>query len=340
MAKTAETISKYLSLSEQIGSGKFTPLYLLYGEETYFIDSLVQQLENAILPEAERSFNQSVLYGRDIKINDLMGMARRYPMMSKYQVILVKEAQDCKDWEKMLPYFESPLDSTILILAYKNAKPDKRQATWKPFQKHTQYEAEKMRDYQIKDWIPEFVRRKGRSIDRAAVDMIVDFLGADLTVIHNELEKIFITVKEDFIRSAHIEANVGLNREYNVFELQSALGQRNFNRSVQIAHQIAARAEKGDIMRMVPVLFSFFSKILQVHAMKSVPDERELARQLGVNPFFVKDYLLAARNYKGNDLERVFSSLKYLDLRLKGVHRGSAEDGDLLIETVLTILKN
>jgi DNA polymerase III subunit delta len=339
MAKTADTIANYLNLSDTISSGRYSPLYLFHGEESYFIDSLTHQLEDSILPEAERSFNQSVIYGKETKPNDLIGMARRYPMMSKYQVIVVKEAQDMKDWDKLIPYFENPLESTILIFGYKNGKLDMRQKAGKTLAKHTVYLADKLRDYQIKDWIPEFVRRKGRSIDRGAVDMLVDYLGADLPQIHNELEKIFVTVKEDFIKSSHIEANVVMNREYNVFELQAALGQKNFNKSIQIVHHMAGRSEKGDIMKVVPTLFGFFSKLVQIQAMQG-KSEIEIANAVGVNPYFMKEYLLASRNFKPMELEKVFNHLKFLDLRLKGVHRGTCEDGDLLIETVVNILKN
>jgi DNA polymerase-3 subunit delta len=339
MAKQSGTIDNYLSLVKQFEAGKWAPLILLQGDETWFIESLTQLLEAKVLSEGEKSFNQNIVYGKEIKANELLGMVRRYPMMSNYQLVMVKEAQDIKDWDILLPYFESPLQSTILVLAFKNGKMDSRTKAYKAMAKGIAYTAEKLRDYQIKTWLPQFCHLKGKSIDQAAVDMLVDLLGADLNLIHNELEKIFITVKDEFIRAHHVEINVGFNREYNVFELQSALGQKDFNRSIQIAHQMSVRAERGEIHRIVPVLYGFFNKVLSTLQMAGKNDQ-ELAAELGVNPFFIKDYRTAARNYNLTDVERAIGQIKFLDLRLKGVHRGAAEDGELLVEAVLGILKH
>lgn len=339
MAKSADTIDSFLKLQDKIRSGNFSPIYLLQGNEPYFIDSITQLLEQSVLPEAEKSFNQSVVYGKELKMNDLLSMARRYPMMSKYQVIVVKEAQDMKEWEKFESYATNPLDSTILVINYRNAKFDKRSKTGKALTKYEFFEAEPLRDYQLKQWIPQFVKNRGRTIDSPAVERLIDLLGTELSVIHNEIEKLFISVKEDFIKLNHVDHHVGMNRTYSVFELQNALGQKNFNKSIQIAHHMADNIERGELLMMTTVLFKFFSKVLQVHG-AAPGNDYELASKLGVNAFFVKDYLAAAKNYRPMDLERVFNHLKLLDLRLKGIHRGSAEDGDLLIETVVNILKN
>lgn len=268
-----------------------------------------------------------------------MGMARRYPMMSKYQVIILKEAQDLKEWDKFEAYANQPLDSTILVINFRNAKFDMRLKTGKALSKYEVFLSEPLRDYQLKLWIPQFVKNRGRTIDAPAVERLIDLLGTELGVIHNEIEKLLLTVKEDFIKVAHVDTNVGMNRTYNVFELQNALGYKNFNKAIQIAHHMAANIERGELLMMTPVLFKFFSKVLQVHS-AGTGSEYELASALGVNAFFVKDYTAAARNYRPVDLERVINHIKLLDLRLKGIHRGSAEDGDLLIETIVNILKN
>lgn len=339
MAKGADTISSFLQLQKKIQEGVFSPIYLLQGAEPYFIDAISDQLEESVLPESERSFNQSVVYGKELKMNDLVSMARRYPMMSKYQVIIVKEAQDLKDWDKFESYANNPTDSTILVINYKNGKMDKRQKTGKVLQKYEVLETEALRDYQLKQWIPQFVKIKGRTIDGPAVERLLDLLGTDLSVIHNELEKLFVSVKEDFIRLNHVDHHVGMNRTYNVFELQNALGYKDFNKSIQIAHHMADSLERGELLMITTVLFRFFSKVLQVHGAPA-GNEYVLASHLGVNAFFVKDYQAAARQYRPADLERVFNHLKLLDLRTKGIHRGSAEDGELLIEAVVNILKN
>ena len=339
MAKQSGTIDQFLSLSKRFASKDWAPLILLQGEETWFVDALTTIIEEGVLTEAERSFNQTILYGKETKPNELAGIVRRYPMMSNYQLVVVKEAQQLENIETLLPYLEAPLPSTILVLAFKNAKMDSRTKPFKAISKGIVFTADKLRDYQVKTWIPQFCHLKGRSIDNAAVDMLVDLLGADLILIHNELEKMFITVKDEFIRQHHVEQQVGFNREYNVFELQSALGMKDFNRSIQIAHQMGVKAERGEIHRIVPVLFGFFNKVMSTHYLAGKSDQ-ELASELGVNPYFVKDYRTAARNYNLNSLENALGQIKFLDLRLKGIHRGSAGDGDLLVEAVLAILKN
>lgn len=339
MAKTADTLSNFNTLQKKISSGDFSPVYLLHGDEPFFIDAICNQIEETVLPEAERSFNQTVIYGKEVKMNDLVGMARRYPMMSKYQVIIVKEAKDLKDWDKLEGYVNQPLESTILVLCHKGGKLDMRSKTAKAISRFDVLTSEKMRDYQVKAWLTERVKASGRSMDPSAVEMLIDFVGEDLTTVNNELEKLFITVREDFIKVSHVEANVGVSRKFSVFEFQKALGQRNFNRSVQIAHHMATDMGKEDYYPLIAMLHKFFSKVTQVHYLP-VKQDNAIAQALGVNPYFVADYSLAARNYRLQDLELVFNELKLLDLKLKGVHRGSAEDGQLLIEMVVKILKN
>ncbi len=338
MAKTADTSSSYSALQKKIKSGEFSPIYLLHGDEPYFIDAICKQLEESILPEAERSFNQSTVYGKEVKMNDLVSMARRYPMMSKYQVILVKEAKELKDWDKLEAYLTQPLESTVLVFCHKNGKLDMRSKVAKLISKYEVLLSEKLRDYQIKTWISEQVKLKGRSMDAVAIELLVDFVGDDLSSINNELEKLFIAVKEDFIKASHVEANVGNSRKYSVFEFQKALGQRNFNKSVQIANQMAIDLETNDYFPIIAMLYKFFTKVMQVHFANAKSDT-DIAAAIGVNKFFVGDYTLAAKNFQVADMEKVFNELKLLDLKLKGVHRGGAEDGQLLIEMVVRILK-
>ena len=339
MAKLSDTIANYLDLRRKIQGKQFSSVYLLHGEEVYFIDALTDLIEESVLPESERSFNQTILYGKEVKIHDLISMARRYPMMSQHQVIIVKDAQDIKEFDKLMSYLENPLPSTVLVCAFRGSKMDMRTKIGKQADKFGgAYYASKLRDYQIKDWLPEYLRQKGRSSDGAAIQMLVELLGADLPLIHNELEKLLITVKDEFIRPVHVESNVGFNREYNVFELQSALGLKNFNKAIQIAHHMSARAEKGEILRMVSNLHGYFGKILLVQQMPGA-SKGEVASTLGVNPFFVEEYMIAAKNYSPGDMERAFNQIKLLDLKLKGVHRGGASDGEILIETVLGILR-
>jgi len=339
MAKKAATIESFVRIDEEISSGNFSPVYFFLGDETYFTDYLTTKIEKSVVPEEARSFNQTILYGKETNGNDLVSIAKRYPMMSDYQLVVVKDAQDLKDADALVSYLENPLQSTVLVMAYRKSKLDKRSKLAKLASKYTFAEFIPLRDYQMKDWLPVFAEKHGRRIDSDGIQRLIDLIGANLSKIHNELDKIFATVKDEFIRDIHIEEHVGFNREYNVFELQKALGDRNFNKAVQIAHQMSATMEKGEMMRTLPVLHKYFSNVLLTHGLGNISDS-EIASKLGVNPYFVRDYLTAKRNYSVLNLEGVLNKLKYLDLRLKGVNRGAATDGDLLIETVVGILKS
>ncbi len=337
MAKKASATELFLQYEKEIRTGKFAPIYVLYGEETYFIDKVTQLLEQNVVPEESKSFNQHIHYGKELSCNDLIAMCKRYPMMSDFQLIVVKDAQDIKDMEALTSYFEKPLTSTVLVLAMRKGKLDMRSRLAKAASKHKITEFAPLRDYQMRDWLPVFAESKGKRIDIDAINRLIDLIGADLTKIHNELDKIFATVSDDFIRVKHIDEHVGFNREYNIFELQTALGGRNFNRAIQIAHQMSATMEKGEMMRNVVVLQKYFSNILLLHGMNGA-DKFEIAKVLGVNPYFVDEYMKAKSLFNMLDLENVMNQLTYLDLRLKGINRGAASDGDLLIETVVKIL--
>ena len=337
MAKKASATELFLQYEKEIRTGKFAPVYVLYGDETYFIDKVTQLLEQKVVPEESKSFNQHIHYGKELSCNDLIAMCKRYPMMSDFQLIVVKDAQDIKDMEALTSYFEKPLISTVLVLAMRKGKLDMRSRLAKAASKHKITEFALLRDYQMRDWLPVFAESKGKRIDIDAINRLIDLIGADLTKLHNELDKIFATVSDDFIRVKHIDEHVGFNREYNIFELQTALGARNFNRAIQIAHQMSATMEKGEMMRNVAVLQKYFSNVLILHGMNAA-DKFELAKVLGVNPYFVDEYMKAKSLFNMLDLENVMNQLTYLDLRLKGINRGAASDGDLLIETVVKIL--
>jgi DNA polymerase-3 subunit delta len=309
MAKKASATELFLQYEKEIRTGKFAPIYVLYGEETYFIDKVTQLLEQYVVTEESKSFNQHIHYGKELSCNDLIAMCKRYPMMSDFQLIVVKDAQDIKDMEALTSYFENPLTSTVLVLALRKGKLDMRSRLAKAANKHKITEFAPLRDYQMKDWLPVFVESKGKRIDIDAINRLIDLIGADLTKIHNELDKIFATISDDFIRVKHIDEHVGFNREYNIFELQTALGSRNFNRSVQIAHQMSATMEKGEMMRNVVVLQKYFSNVLLLHGMNAA-DKFEIAKVLGVNPYFVDEYMKAKSHFNLLDLENVIKQLR------------------------------
>lgn len=338
MAKKASATDLFLEFEKEISVGRFAPIYILFGEETYFIDRITQLLEDKVVPSESKSFNQNILYGKDVSASDVAAISKRYPMMSDYQLVVVKDAQDLKDLESLVSYFENPLNSTVLVLALRKGKIDMRSKLAKVASKHRIAEFAPLRDYQIKEWLPKYADSKGKRLDSDAINRLIDLIGADLSKIHNELDKIFASLNKDFIKVQDIDEHVGFNREYNVFELQTALGSRNFNKSIQIAHQMAKTTEKGEMIRNLAVLHKYFNNVLLLHGMAG-QSKNDLAKNLGVNPYFVDEYVKAKSLYSILDLEKVMNQLKYLDMRLKGINRGSASDGDLLIETVVAILK-
>ncbi len=337
MAKSTETVPVFQKILSEIQSGQFSPVYTFHGEETYFIDALCAELESRVVSPESKSFNQTIVYGKEVSANDIIGMSRRYPMMSEYQLVMVKDAHDLKELEPLIVYLEKPLPSTILVLAFRKGKLDMRSKFAKLASKYTEGNFPKLRDYQIKEWLPVFAKSKGKVLDTESILRILDLIGADLSVIQNELEKIFVMVKDEFIKVQHIDEHVGFNREYNVFELQNALGSRNFNKSIQIAHQMGVRMKAGELILITSVLYSYFTKILALHSIPTT-SKQQIAQSLGVNVFFVDDYLRAKSNYSLSYLDWVINQLKLLDLRTKGIHRGAATDADLLVETVVNIL--
>lgn len=334
----AKTVTDYLNLQKKIEAGQFAPITLLQGDTSHFIDELCDAFEKHALQPAERSFNQSILFGKEVKMLDLISMARRYPMMSRYQLIIVKEAQNLKDWDSFLSYAEKPVPTTILVFCYKGGKMDMRSKTAKAIQKYSVFTSDKLRDYQIKEWLPLYAETKGKHIDKAAVEMLVELLGDDLSLIHNELSKVLINVKEQLIRVNHITENVVHNRDYNVFELQNAIGTRNTQKVLQIAHHMAGKNDRGELPRSVATLYGYFSKIVNLKSLQGL-SKSEIAKQLGVVEFFVGDYMTAAGNFNILELENALNHLKTLDLKIKGVHRGSATDRELFIDTMINVMK-
>ncbi len=334
------TTIKFDQIIGDISRRKFTAVYLLEGEETFYIDEITKVLEEKVLQPEEKSFNQTIAYGKDISPLDIKMAARRYPMMSEYQLIIIKEAQNISDIDQLEDYLENPMTTTILVLCYKGKKVDKRKKVGKLFSKFTHFTSERLRDYEVIPWIEKYVRAKGRNIDAKAVQLIGDFLGNDLGKIANEIDKMLINVKQDvaIITEQHIEHNIGISKDYNVFELQKAIGQKNFNKAIQITNYFAANTKQHSIIPVIANLFSFFSKIYTYHHIKSKP-KKEIALSLGINEFFIDEYRQASVNFHPAIIEQIFGYLKYYDLRSKGVNDTGTDEGQLMIEMVVKILR-
>ncbi|MXV51441.1 DNA polymerase III subunit delta [Pedobacter sp. HMF7647] len=339
----------YQQIISDLKSRKFKPVYLLHGEEPYYIDLIANYIEQHALSDAEKGFNQTVLYGKEIDVFAVLNAAKRYPMMSDYQVVMVKEAQEMK-WGKesddkkstdpLLAYLENPLQSTILVICYKYGKFDKRKKTYKAVEKKgLVFESATIYDNKLAGWIEEFVKEKSYRIHAKASALIADYLGNDLSKISNELEKLMLNVDKSVeINIEHVQNNIGISKEYNVFELQTALARRDVLKANQIVDYFSSNPKSNPIQMVLGNLNTYFTKILKYHY---VPDKssQSIAKELGVNPFFVKDYELAARSYNLSKTFGIISELREYDLRSKGVNStGNTSDGEILKELVFKIL--
>ncbi|RVT97173.1 DNA polymerase III subunit delta [Mucilaginibacter limnophilus] len=326
---------------------KYKPLYLLHGEEPYYIDLISNYIEHNLLSEAERGFNQTVLYGKDTEMITVLNAAKRYPMMSDCQVVLVKEAQEMK-WGKddddkkhinpLLAYLENPLPSTVLVFCYKYGKFDKRKKTYKAIDKNgLVFESAPMYDNKIPGWIDSFISEKGYKASQQASAMLAEYLGNDLSKIANELEKLMLNVPPgQEITLKHIQDNIGISKEYNVFELQAALGKKDVLKANQIINYFEANQKANPIVLLFGNLNNFFSKVLVYHYVKDKTPQN-LAKELGVNPFFIKDYEQAARSYNLGKTVQIISLLREYDLKSKGVD-SNLSPGELMKELMFKIL--
>ncbi len=327
-------------LVTDIKNKKLKPIYFLMGEEPYYIDKISDYIESSILTEEERGFNQMVLYGRDVTVEDIVNNAKRFPMMAEYQVVIVKEAQDLsRTIEKLASYAENPQPTTILVVNYKYKKIDKRKALYKTLKKTgIVYESKKLYENQVADWIRRVLSPKGYQISPKAAQMLVEFLGTDLSKINNELEKLQIILPKDTqISPEHIEENIGISKDFNNFELRKAIGDRNAVKAYKIINYFSENPKDNPMVVTVSLLFNFFSQLLHFHGL-SDKSPRNVASALKINPYFVNEYVTAAKNYPMRKVSTVVASLRTFDVKSKGVGANAVPQGDLLRELVADIL--
>ena len=326
---------------KDIKARKLKPIYLLHGEESYYIDLLSDYLEQHVLSDAEKGFNQTILYGKDTEVMTVLNAAKRYPMMSDYQLVLVKEAQELKidkAAEQFQAYCEKPLPSTILVLCNKYGKFDKRKKVYKILEKNgVVFESASIYENKVPAWIDDFVKDKGYHINPKASALLAEYLGNDLSKVANELEKLMLNVtKTQEIGTKEVQDNIGISKDYNVFELQNALARRDVFKANQIVNYFEANPKANPMVLVMGNLAGYFTKILKYHY---VVDKSQLARELGVSPYFVKDYDLAARNYNYGKTLEVISLLRAYDLKSKGVDStGNTEHGELMRELIYKII--
>jgi len=317
----------------------YHPIYFLGGEEPYYIDVISDYIEKNVLTESEQDFNQTVVYGRDTTPFEIISLAKRYPMMASHQVVIVKEAQNIQKIEELLPYVENTLDSTILVINYKYKKIDKRKSFFKTVgKKGVLFESAKIYDNKIPAWISSYLQKSGYSISPKATILLAEFLGSDLSKIVNEIEKLTINQPQGSqIDETIIEQNIGISKDFNIFELQNAIGSRNMVKANQIANYFAANPKENPLIKTVMILYGFFSKLLIYQQLKD-KSKNSVASSLSVNPFFVSDYKAAGRNYNTSKLRSIISLLREYDLKAKGVENVTTSDGELLKELLFKIM--
>lgn len=329
----------YDQILSDIHKKNFAPVYFLTGDEPYFIDMISDTIENEALDEADRAFNQIVLYGRDVDVETIANHARSFPMMGERMVVIVKEAQDVKNLEEFEKYLDTIPETTLLVFAYKYKKFDKRKTLAKKIDKKgVWFESKKLYDSNIPGWIQNYLKGEGYSITPKATQMLADYLGTDLHKIANELKKLIIALpKKKSIDDADVERNIGISKDYNGFELQNAIGSRDVLKANRIVNYFGDNGKDNPLLVTAITLYGYFTKLIKLHTTQD-KSQGNLASVLGVNPFFVKDYLAAARNYPPATCIRCISILREFDLKSKGYESGDVSEKDLYREMIFKLM--
>ncbi len=321
--------------------GATHPIYWLEGEEPYYIDKLTDYAEHHLLSEEQASFNLSVFYGKDSKAEDVLNSCRRYPMFSEKQVVILKEAQQMREIEKLEPYITNPLSSTIFIVAHKDKKLDGRSKLAKHLKNHAKViSTKKLYDNELPEWTTTLISQKGLQIKPKALHILVEHLGNDLQRIENEIDKLVVNLKgSKQISEDDIESYVGVSKEFNIFELQAAIINKDLATALKILNYFASNPKAAPIQLILPTLYAFFSKLYAVSASNS-RDENSIAAILGLKGFFAKQYLQAMQRYSFAEVEKVLILLQHYNLKSIGVDRGDVADAELMKEFVAKIILN
>ena len=318
----------------------YKPIYLFYGEESFFIDELTNYIQQNVLTETEKAFNQDVVYGKDVTATNLIELSRAFPMMANYRVVILKEAQDLKDFKNLEPYVQNPVNSTILVLSFKNtAKIDRRLKVFNLLSKNAVvFESKRLYENQVYPWIEKTLRENGLSIHTEALRLFYESIGADLSRLSNEIKKLVITQeKGKQISKEDIAFNIGINRDYNIFELQKAIGLKDKLKCYQILDYFSKDPRANPLFATVNRLFDYFTKIIKLHMLQD-KSKQSVANAVGVHPYFAEEYLIAMKNYPMSKLIQIVSYLRETDMKLKGVGAVSISDADLSKELLYKIL--
>ena len=317
----------------------YDAVYWLEGEEPFYIDQVVEYAEKQLLPEAEQAFNLTIFYGKDADWAEIINACKRYPVFAERQVVIVKEAQHMGQIEKLLSYIENPLSSTILIVAHKDKNVDGRSALAKALKtKAVHVATKKMYDNKLPEWVMGFIKDRGYQISPKAVQIIVDHIGNDLSRINNELDKLIINIGDrKSITEDDIEKYIGISKEYNAFEFQDAVAQKNFSKAIKMIQYFESNHKAAPIQLILPTLYAFFSKLYSIYGL-GTNDERRIASEAGIAPFLVKNYMAATRHYSYGKVEHILLLIHEYNLRVLGINDASNSDADLLKELVIKIM--
>ena len=326
---------------KELRNKQFRPIYYLMGEEPYYIDKISEYIATTILTEAEKEFNQTILYGSETDIATVITTAKRYPMMSEHQVIIVKEAQNLKNIDDLCYYLQKPLTSTILVLCHKNGVLDRRKKVTSLIEKcGILYESKKIKESQLPNFIANYLKKKGITIEPKAAEILSEFVGADLSRLTGELEKLIITLPQGQIRITpeQIEKNIGISKDYNNFELKSALIEKNIFKANQIIKYFEENPKSNPLQMTLSLLFNFFSNLMLAYYAPQ-KTEQGIAMQLNLrNTWQSKEYLIAMQKYSGIKVMKIIEEIRYSDAKSKGVGNASQTNGEILKELVYKIL--
>ena len=330
---------KFEQIISSLKKKDYQPIYFLMGDEPYYIDYISDFIIKNILNDSEKDFNQHIFYAKDSDVNTIISTAKQFPLMSNYTVVVIKEAQDLKKIELFEEYFNNPLSTTILVFCYKNKSIDKRKKFGKNISKKALvFESKKLYENQIPDWIQKFTQQNGYQISIKASYLLNEFLGNNLSKLSNELEKLMIICDKDKeISTDLIEKNIGISKDYNVFELNNALSIRDHLKANRIVNYFENNPKTNPLILTISSLFNHFQKTLIYHTLED-KSKNNVASKLKINPFFVKDYSISAKNYSKKQLMNIISNLRIYDLKSKGVDNQNTTDGQLLRELIFKIL--
>lgn len=336
----------YEDLLKDLKQKQYKPLYVLHGEEPFFLDKITDYFEEHVLSESEKAFNYTVVYGKEADAKSLIDAASRYPMMASHQLIILKEAQEMKTLKDLQLYCEKPVPTTIFVICHKHKKLDMRTKFGKALKANgVVFQSNRVYDNQVGGWIENYLRSKKLQIEPNATDMIAEYLGTNLSKVANELDKLSINLAEGTkITPQIVQDNIGISKDYNVFELQEALGSKNVLKANRIIQYFISNPKKNPLVVVISTVFSFFSKTYIAHSLRSLNDY-ELAKKLKLPvkneyaaKYKVQKYRTAIRNYSQAQIEKAIGILKDYDLRSKGVENVNTSEGELLKEMVYKIL--